>query len=66
MIDFRKIVNSTDFLKQLRERVPDQFKEQWDEYIEAQIQAHEKVVHETADEIVKETGEKDVPESKRE
>ena len=65
MIDFRKLVNSTDFLEKLREKVPEHLREKWDEYIETQIDLHEKMSKDITDQIMTEQGEKDAPESDR-
>ena len=48
MIDFRKIVNSTDFLKELRKLVPEKERAQFDEWIDDQIDQHQEVCNATA------------------
>ena len=48
MIDFRKIVNSTDFLKELRKLVPEKERTQFDEWIDDQIDQHQEVCNATA------------------
>lgn len=61
-MDYREIVGSTEFLKKLREQVPENLREEWDKYIELQITAHEKMLQKVVNK--KSTkGEKDVSES---
>ena len=48
MIDFRKIVQSTDFLQELRKLVPAKEREKFDEWLEGQIEQHQEVCDATA------------------
>lgn len=63
MIDLKKIVNSTDFLEKLRKQVPENLREEWDKYIEMEIERHDKLAKKIVTEIQKPQGVDDASES---
>ena len=63
MIDLKKIVNSTDFLQKLREQVPENLREEWDKYIEMEIERHDKLAKKIVAEIQEPQGDDDASES---
>ena len=44
MLDFNKLVNSTDFLEKLKALGPEKEKEHFEEWLNQQIEVHQKVI----------------------
>ena len=51
------------FLQKLREQVPENLREEWDKYIEMEIERHDMLAKKIVSEIEKPQGEDNAPES---
>ena len=52
-MDIRKIINSTDFLEKLKDQIPKDLHEEWDKYVENEIQKHENLANKVLEEMNK-------------
>ena len=53
MLDIRKLINSTDFLEKLKEQIPKDLHEEWDKYVENEIEKCEKIATKAVKEMNK-------------
>ena len=64
MLDIKKLINSTDFLEKLKDQIPQDLHEEWDKYVEYEIEKCEKLTNKVLEEMKKpSTGNEDVDKS---
>ena len=64
MLDIKKLINSTDFLEKLKDQIPQDLHEEWDKYVEYEIEKCEKLTNKVLEEMKKPpTGNEDVDKS---
>lgn len=63
-MDIRKLINSTDFLEKLKNQIPKDLHEEWDKFVENEIEKHEKIAKKVLEEMSKPSkGNEDVDKS---